>query len=437
MPGARAPGPRNRPLATRIDVSDQPVALDLIAALAGAGFETRFAGGFVRDRLLGRPAGDVDLATAAPPDRTVGTLRGAGFRVVPTGIDHGTVTVVPGEPVGPGEPGPPERPIEVTSLRRDVATDGRHARVAFGADWVEDAGRRDFTFNALFADADGTVHDHTGGIEDARRGIVRFIGDADARIREDYLRILRFFRFQAVLGRTEPDEAVLETLARHRDGLARLSAERVTRELLGLLGAGGPGPSWALAERCGVARAMLGDCRQGAEALGRLAARERRAGLEPRPLRRLAALGGESGRLALSAAQTAELEAMNAASAGFAGDEPPDTASLLNGLYRYGHEACRDGFLLAWSRAEAWREADAAERLARMGGLERPVFPLSGRDILALGAEPGPAVGALLDAVESWWIAGGFAAGREELLGRARSLYPSSSASSGPPTRTV
>lgn len=377
----------------------------------------RYAGGVVRDALMGRlVSGDVDLATTATPQQTIDALESAGLRAVPTGFEHGTITAVL---EGAGSS------VEVTTLRHDVATDGRHAEVAFGADWREDALRRDFTINALFADADGTVHDFTGGIADATAGRVRFVGDAEKRVAEDYLRILRFFRFQAVLGRTEPEAETLAILARHAPALARLSAERVTRELLKLLGADDPAPTWALAAACSIDRVILGHSAGGAP-LARLIACEKLAGLKPEPLRRLALLGlpdGDAPGLALSNAQQKALAAMQAAGETLSGANPPGEAQLRAWLYRLGRDVCRDGLMLAWARDEGWDAGRAANAVAQAQQLAEPVFPLNGRDVLALGAAPGPGIGEILRTVEEWWAEGGFSAGREECLARLRAAH--------------
>ncbi len=252
----------------------------LLAALSTDGEEARIVGGAVRNTLLGQTVTDIDIATTTEPGETVRRARSAGFRTAPTGIDHGTVTVIADG-----------RAWEVTTLRADVETDGRHASVTFGRDWRNDAERRDFTINALYARADGEIVDLVGGLPDLENRTLRFIGDADTRITEDYLRILRFFRFFAWYGRGRPDAAGLKACARHRDGLERLSAERVWAELKKLLSA--PDPSRALLwmRQTGVLTKILPESEKwGIDTIGPLIEAEQTLGWQPDPLLRLAAI---------------------------------------------------------------------------------------------------------------------------------------------------
>ena len=274
------------------------------ALLRDGGHRAWAAGGAVRDDLMGRAPGDVDLATDATPDRVVALAAAAGIKAVPTGFDHGTVTLVVDG-----------RPFEVTTLRRDVETDGRHAVVRFGADLAEDAARRDFTLNALYRAPDGTLLDPIGGLPDALARKVRFVGDARARVREDHLRSLRFFRFHATHGDPEAglDPDALDAVARHLEGLDALSRERVTAELLKLLAAPDPAPAAAGMRATGALARVLPGASDAL--LAPLVHVEGLLGLPPEPLRRLAALGGEASGLRLSRAPARRLAALRDAAA--------------------------------------------------------------------------------------------------------------------------
>ncbi|MFL1462161.1 CCA tRNA nucleotidyltransferase [Roseococcus sp. DSY-14] len=367
----------------------------------------RAVGGCVRDWLAGLPLHDLDMAAPGPPQAIAAALEAAGFKVFGTGLAHGTVTAVLDH-----------LPIEVTALRRDVATDGRHATVEWTDDWQEDAARRDFTINAMSLGADGALHDHFGGAADLRAGRVRFVGDAAIRLREDHLRALRFFRFQARYGRGAPDAAALEAIRGAVPLLARLSAERVWMELKRLLEAPDPRGALALMAGSGVLGAVLPE----AGSPGRLD-----PVLDTRdPLLRLAALlppgtdlASLSARLRWSGAELARMRALH------------DVAALeprTDALARRRMAA----------RLRARSPAAAPGEVARVAAAEDPQgpwaalfdlpagadFPLQGRDALAAGLPPGPALGRLLGEVREWWIAGGAAAGREqclaELVARAR-----------------
>src|SRR5262245_23486571 len=387
-----------------------PETRAVVAALTADGGRARFVGGCVRDALAGRAVGDVDFATPDPPERVLARLAAARIKAVPTGIAHGTVTAVVGG-----------RPFEITTLRRDVATDGRRATVAFTDDWEADAARRDFTINAMSADPDGTLHDRFGGAADLAAGRVRFVGDPDTRLEEDHLRLLRFFRFHARFGRGAPDEAALAACRRWAPKLARLSAERVRAELLKLLGAPDPAPTVATMLEGAILAAVLREI-GAAAALARLVALERPRGLAD-PLRRLAALlprdarivDAVGERLRMSNAERARLAAVSAP-----GPDPADAAALAAALYRDGVEAVRDRLLLDAAAAPAPPAAiDAA--LTTVERWNRPSFPLRGEDVMALGVA-GPRVGQLLAAVESWWMAGGFRADRAACLAELRRI---------------
>ena len=370
--------------ATRLGPSpfaDREGLATLIAAL-GAG-EARFVGGCVRDTLLGLAIADIDIATLHEPAAAMARLTAAGIRVVPTGIAHGTVTAIL-----------PGGPIEVTTLRRDVSTDGRHAIVAFANDWREDAARRDFTMNALYADpATGEVFDWFGGLADLAARRVRFIGDPLRRIAEDHLRILRFFRFHARFG-DDVDDAGLDACAARANDLMALSRERIAAELLKLLVAPGAVAVTALMVEHGILTAVLPEIdRDGAARLTVLAAREAATGTPPDPIRRLAALlpatAAETvgARLKLSNAQRRRL----AVATLDAGDEGP----LALG-YRVGIESAVDRLLLA------------GHDVAPLAGWEPPRLPIGGGALVARGLSKGPAVAKALREVEARWIATGF-----------------------------
>lgn len=376
----------------------------LLDALDGKGEEARVVGGAVRNALLGEPLGDVDLATTAVPGEVVRRASAAGFKPVPTGIEHGTVTVVVDG-----------RPFEVTTLREDIETFGRHATVKFGRDWTKDAERRDFTMNALSVTADGTVHDHVGGLNDLKARRVRFIGEARRRITEDYLRILRFFRFHAAYGEGLPDAGGLAACVAERAGLEQLSRERVRMELLKLLVARRATPALAAMAEAGLLVPVLGGVPDLA-AFENMAKVEAAAGVQPDAVQRLGALGVRIGedaerlwqRLRLFNAERDRLVSM---SEGWWRVSPGDDKAARALLYRLGPERFVDRALLAWARSPAaahdvaWRLLPALpERWAI------PVFPLKAADFIKRGVERGPALGAALHEAEEAWIAADFPA---------------------------
>lgn len=370
-------------------------AAAVLAALPGA----RAVGGCVRDTLAGRPVHDVDIAAPLPPDAIAERLRAAGLKVFETGLKHGTVTAVLDHV-----------PVEVTALRRDVATDGRHAEVAWTTDWREDAERRDFRFNAMSCDAAGNLWDYFGGREDLAAGRVRFVGDAATRLREDYLRALRFFRFWARYGRGAPEPATLAAIRDAIPGLvARIAPERIWMELKRLLEAPDPLPALLLMRQIGLLAAVLPESDE-FDGLARLVAR----GAPADPLLRLAALIGAGAvpslaqRLKLSGEERATLSALTAVS-----DKFPDLRVWLADRPR----ARAIGEL--WI-AEARDGVDRAALRAAVAAMEQPVFPLQGRDLLALGLPAGPEVGRLLSDLRSWWLDGGAVADRERCLAEAR-----------------
>lgn len=372
----------------------------------------RFVGGCVRNTLLGAPVDDVDVATRLRPERTIAALEAAGLRAVPTGLEHGTVTAVAHG-----------RPVEITTLRRDVETDGRRAVVAFTEDWVEDAARRDFRLNALYADAAGRVFDPVGGgIEDARAGRIVFVGDPETRIREDYLRILRFFRFQAWYGREAPDPEGLSACARLRHGLALLSAERVGKELLKLMSAPDPGVAVRLMADAGVLDQVL----PGWTGLDRF---ERLVRIAPDPELRLAALLGsaEDGRaraadLRLSNAQRDRIAAALEAS-------PPQHLGAREAralIHRFGGRVFADRLRLRCA-ADPGCTADQIAPLLTLAETWRPPAPpVSGADLAAMGIKPGPAMGEALRRLEQAWIDSDFQLDRDSLLAQ-RGLWDEAS----------
>jgi poly(A) polymerase len=378
----------------------------ILAALGGDAGQTRFVGGAVRDALLGLDVLDVDLATSLSPDDVSDRLVRAGLKAVPTGIVHGTITAVAGD-----------THVEVTTLRRDVSTDGRRATVTFTDDWREDAARRDFTINALYADpVSGEVIDYFEGLADLHARRLRFIGDPLTRIAEDHLRILRFFRFQARFGGERPDPAGLAACAARANDMKALSRERIRDELLKLLSVRDPAPTVALMLDHAILSPVLPEIdAAGLAVLRHLIEREAAAAVAADPIRRLAALLRPGGvgtaeaighRLRLSNRERERLVADVAPSA-----EPEDAAIMA---YRLGVEIAVDRLLLGSGDPATVRLLD---------GWVKPRLPLSGGDLLALGLK-GPAISAMLRTLESAWLAGDFQPSRDDLLERARSHFP-------------
>jgi poly(A) polymerase len=387
--------------AARIPPQPWMTAAETRAVLAALRGEGRFVGGCVRDALMGRAVGDIDIATPLTPEEVTRRLTAAAIKVVPTGLAHGTVTAVVAG-----------RPFEITTLRRDVETDGRHARVAFTDDWAEDAKRRDFTMNALFLDADGAVFDPVSGLADLHARRVRFVGDPMMRIREDVLRILRFYRFHAHYGAAEADPAARAACRALAHLLPNLSRERVAAELMKLLAAPDPVPALRLMKEDGVLAAILPEARP----LDHLAAL---IPLEPAPdpIRRLAALmdgGAEevAERLRLSTADRERLVILARAPAPI--DLAADEHAQHRALYRLGADRYRDLVLLG--AAESGDADRAHTLLARADRWPVPKFPLRGADVTKAGVPAGPAVGRLLSAIEAWWQEGDFGADRAQCL---------------------
>jgi poly(A) polymerase len=384
----------------------------LLEVLDRDGEEARVVGGAVRNTLLGEPVGEIDLATTAVPDEVIRRAEAAGFKPVPTGVEHGTVTVVVDG-----------TPFEVTALREDIETFGRHARVAFGRSWQHDAERRDFTMNALYAARDGTVYDHVGGLADLDARRVRFIGDPARRIAEDYLRILRFFRFHAAYGSGgAPDPVGLAACIEGRAGLETLSRERVRMEMLKLLTAAHAVPALVSMSETGLLVAVLGGVPLLAS-FANMIKLEREFSMMPDSIRRLAAL-------AVTTAEDAERlrERLRLANV-----EYDRLASVAEGwrhisvktamhdaralIYRIGPDKFVDRVLLAWSRA--WAEGVADARWHDLVQLSvrwtPPAFPLKAADFIARGVAKGPALGAAMRAAEEAWIAQDFPMDAETL----------------------
>jgi poly(A) polymerase len=395
-----------------------PESRAVFAALAAGGADARFVGGCVRDAWLGRAVKDIDIATHAPPERVMELLTAAGLRAIPTGIAHGTVTALSGG-----------KPYEITTLRRDVESFGRHARVAFTDDWVEDAARRDLTMNALSCTADGVIHDPFGGLADLAAGRVRFVGDAARRVTEDVLRLLRFFRFYAHYGRGAPDAEALAACVALAPRLPTLSGERVRGELFRLLTAPNAAQVWRLMIDQGVMAHLLPTAADTAR-LACLARLEHDLDVPPDPTRRLAAVLVGDRADALRVAETLRLSNVERDRLA-ALNEPPmalsaicDRTTLRQALYRVGDAALyRDLVLLAAANAPGPLDLAAVRAaLAVAEDLPSLRLPIAGRDLLALGVERGPALGALLKRVEAWWIAGDFRANRAACLAAAREL---------------
>jgi poly(A) polymerase len=376
---------------------------DILAALDGDGEEARIVGGAVRNALLGERHGDIDIATTAAPREVIRRVEAAGFKAVPTGVEHGTVTVVAAG-----------QPFEVTTLREDVETFGRHAKVVFGRDWKRDAERRDFTINALSLSRDGTVHDYVGGVADIEARRVRFIGDAAKRIAEDYLRILRFFRFHAAYGEGTPDPEGLAACIEGRAGLEQLSRERVRMEMVKLLVAKHAVPTLALMTETGLLEQVLGGVPLLAS-YANMVKLEAALALAADPVRRLGALGISvvedadrlRERLRLANAEYERLASMADGWWQISTSRSEHEARVL--LYRLGGARFTDRVLLAWTRAPQGAADPTWHALATLPARwSPPSFPLKAADFMARGVPKGPHLGAALAAAEEAWIAARF-----------------------------
>jgi len=396
----------------------RPQTQAVLKAIEAGGYPARAVGGVVRNALLSEPVADVDIATPAPPEEVMRLATAAGLKAVPTGLKHGTVTVIADR-----------IPFEVTTLREDVETFGRHARVVFTDDWAADARPRAFPINALYCDAEGNVVDPLGGYPDIQARRVRFIGDAAERIREDYLRILRFFRLTAVYGTGPPDPDGLSAAVRERAGLARLSAERIRQELVRLLAAPRAPELIDVMRDYGLLTMVLPVAPR-PRLLGRLAGIEQSLALASDAALRLAVLGVEVAedalrlrdRLRLS---TAELDTLvRAANAPRHGLHPSasDRDARIS-LYRNGTRATREQLLINWARSEVrLDDPDARALYAHPDRWHPPTLPLGGADVLESGVPPGPRVGDILGELERRWIEADFSWGRERLLAELADL---------------
>lgn len=394
-----------------------PETQKLLAALEAArAGSSRFVGGCVRNTLMGREVDDIDIATQLTPDRVVEIAKAAGFAAHPTGIEHGTVTVVVHH-----------HPFEITTLRRDVSTDGRRATVAFTESWEEDAQRRDFRINALYADGQGLIHDPTGGgLDDARAGRVIFIGDAHTRIKEDYLRILRFFRFNAWYAKGPLDPNGISACADLAEGLETLSVERIWKEVKKLLGAFNPRAAWEGMEAIDVRARALPEMTD-RDRLGALLALETDLMLPIDPMTRVAAAlpdklsaAALARRLKLSNEERDRLVAA-------LGDEVKLTSymslkEMRRTIYKLGNETFRDRIMLAWAaagqaKAQQWRALVAHGQM-----WTPPKLPLSGDDVMAAGVPAGPKVGLVMREVEEWWIDADFPDDKLSVIERLKAV---------------
>lgn len=389
-------------------------------ALCVDGADVRFVGGCIRDAIIKRPVSDIDIGTPEPPEQVINRLKAANIKAIPTGIEHGTVTaVVHG------------KAFEITTLRCDIETDGRRAVVAYTDDWIVDSSRRDFTFNALSANRDGDIFDYHDGLSDLAHGRVRFVGRADDRVEEDYLRILRYFRFFAHYGRHPYNSAAFNACRKHAAELSQISAERISHEILKTLIASDPTDAFTMMRDAHVLEYVLPE----ATAFGTLRAASWLAsrgividGLKPDPIRRLGAVltpGVDvttiAKRLKLSNRERKRLVAMTTLAPDLL--TPSDARATHQLIHEHGNEAVADAGILAWAArlAENGR-LNPDETAARRAQLETssawtpPAFPISGDDVRALGVSPGPDIGVALRTVEDWWLDGDFTSDRDACL---------------------
>lgn len=381
----------------------------------------RFVGGCVRNALLGKVVTDIDMATTLLPEVVIERAEAAGLKAIPTGLDHGTVTVVSDH-----------QPYEITTLRKDVETYGRHATIAYSTDWAEDAARRDFTMNALYADREGNILDPLGGLEDLKARRVRFIGEARDRIAEDYLRILRFFRIHAWYGDGGLDQTGLDASVAAKDNLKMLSIERVRDEVLKLLGAGDPIPVLRQMIASGVLKEVLPEPLN-VERLAKMVVTDEMSFFEPDGVLRFGVLVDGNveaavllgARMRLSNSEQARLKALK--------ETEPRILSYMSvkemrqALYRIGVAAFSDRARQLWaedgkeSNATGWRAL-----IAMAETWERPTFPLSGADVLKAGVPAGPEVGRILGEVEDWWIDSDFIDDKFSLAERLKAIVQAS-----------
>ncbi|MGJ3258272.1 MAG: CCA tRNA nucleotidyltransferase [Rhodospirillales bacterium] len=403
-----------------------PTTLAVMNALSAGGADVRYVGGCVRDAIAKRPINDIDIGTPESPEAVIERLEAAGIKAVPTGLDHGTVTAVTDH-----------KSFEVTTLRRDVETDGRRAVIAYTDDWIVDSSRRDFTINALSATRDGDVYDYHDGIADLAHGRIRFIGRAEDRVQEDYLRILRYFRFFAHFGRPPYDDAAFTACRKEAEHLKEISAERIRHELLRTLASVEPADAFIMMRNAHVLEAILPEATE-IGTLRTAAWLESRAiiidGLKPDPVRRLGAvLGlkcdgiGVASRLRLSNKEADRLIDMKKFAPIFAIAATVD--DIQPKIKKLGNETVADALILAWAtRLADQGKVPPKETAARREALETafkwtpPALPIGGDDVKAMGIPTGPEVGTLLRAVENWWMDGGFHAGRDACLEQLKTV---------------
>ena len=406
---------------------NSPETRALLDALMANGTEVRFVGGCVRDAIAKRPVEDVDIATPDPPETVITLLHAANIKAIPTGIEHGTVTAVIGK-----------AQFEITTLRIDVDTDGRRAKVAFTDDWIADAARRDFTINALSCTPDGDIYDPYRGLDDLGNGVVRFVGNARDRIEEDILRLLRYFRFLAAFGKPPPDKAALDACRLFAPKLPTLSAERVWREFQRILLGPNPEDVITLLKSEQILEHILPDTGP----VGRLRMLcwlETTAinidSVKPDPIRRLAAILNPDNPDAKQAASQFKLSNQetkrlcNIAEPAFKFSVELSAQDIKQLLYNQDSNIVRDVLLLTWAEEQSTAENRGSTRtqtwldyLAMIDENTPPMFPLSGQDILDHGIPAGHRVGELLKSIEEWWASGGFKATREECLVKLQSL---------------
>ena len=402
----------------------EPDVVAVMQALcADSGVEARYVGGAVRDTVRGAIGYgvkvDVDIATTATPEQVMQLLGKAGIKPVPTGLDHGTITAISNH-----------RPVEITTLRRDIATDGRRAQIAYTTDWAEDAARRDFTMNAIYADKDGVLFDPLGtGIADALAGIVRFAGDPDARIQEDYLRILRYFRFYAWCGKGEIGREGLLACKRNMAGLAQLSPERIAREMLKLISAENPMPALRQMAASGILTAVLPEATN-LERLHAVIEIDAMTFFEADAILRFAALLPDDGavatavaaRLRLSNAQRERMVAMLSASERVF--SYMSVREMRRAAYRMGPKTMRDVAMLRWA-GDPKRNHNAVQWRALIPMIESwkpPSLPLDGHHVKLAGVPDGPLIGQVLREVEEWWIDTDFTTDEYSLIERMKAI---------------
>lgn len=400
-----------------IRAQETQAVFDALADPEGACDHLRFVGGCVRNALLDAEVADIDMATVLVPEEVVRRLEAAGLKAVPTGIDHGTITAISNG-----------KPYEITTLRKDVETHGRHATIAYSTDWGEDAARRDFTMNALYADRSGEVFDPLGGLDDLKAGRVCFIGDAKARIEEDFLRILRFFRIHAWYGQGDLDGEGLKACAESVDGLSSLSVERVRDEILKLLCAPDPLPVMRQMAATGILGIVMPE-RLNMDRLQKLAYTDTISLFEPDATLRLGALvegdpeeaDALGKRLRLSNAETARLRAMKTET--YRIFSYMSVREMRQCLYRIGTRAFQDRLRISWAEDPKENNAVGWRALMAMAATwERPSFPLGGDNVKAAGVPAGPEIGRILGEVEDWWIDSDFIDDEFSLIERLKAI---------------